>query len=152
MVSHYFLFYYALSICRFLVLLWSFSDVFVHWAKIRLLSEVFVFFVSHRWRGVKLFAFENAKHKTYVDLKVRGLFVVDIKVVHSIAIFLTRCSCSFFLFWEYPGPNPTDTVNWVFWILLGIGSRRKSIFVLKHIDVYTFGFSLHFCSFLLLFA
>lgn len=37
---------------------------------------LFNFFCLCRWRDVKMRAFENADHRTYVDLKVRCLSVV----------------------------------------------------------------------------
>lgn len=35
-----------------------------------------------RWRDVKMRAFDNAKHRTYVDLKVTSLFATFIKCLH----------------------------------------------------------------------
>lgn len=34
----------------------------------------FMLIFSFRWRDVKMRAFDNAKHRTYVDLKVRNQF------------------------------------------------------------------------------
>lgn len=36
-----------------------------------LISEFLLDLLSHRWRDVKMRAFDNAKHRTYVDLKVQ---------------------------------------------------------------------------------
>lgn len=47
-------------------------------------------FVIYRWRDVKLRAFDNAKHRTYVDLKVRSLFGNDkSSAIGFIVLFVT---------------------------------------------------------------
>lgn len=45
-------------------------------------------FLICRWRDVKLRAFDNAKHRTYVDLKVLSLFATLSKISGTVLVFL----------------------------------------------------------------
>ncbi|KAE8662745.1 hypothetical protein F3Y22_tig00113145pilonHSYRG00104 [Hibiscus syriacus] len=50
-----------------------------------------------RWRDVKLRAFDNAKHRTYVDLKVNGPFLLLLQFAGSLLQFPTNCHGSEYL-------------------------------------------------------
>lgn len=45
-----------------------------------------MYLITHRWRDVKLRAFENADHRTYVDLKVKNINHKHIKSQSSLTL------------------------------------------------------------------